>query len=264
MRVQDRVFCAGVTCIARGAVLRDRLLGRVRSMRRRAKEETHPISRHAIPSAGRTLDAVLVKPAESPRAALLICHGIGETVEYWTGVQHLLASKGVASLVFDYTGYGRSRGAVDWRRCEEDSLAAFEYLKAMRMEAPVSLLGFSMGSGIATAILKRAEPERLVLCAAFTSLRDAACSMGLPRRCCMALPAIWGGEAPLHGWARPVLIVHGERDRTFPVAMARRLAEWAGPTAELVVAPGQRHKEPFYRPQPAFWGPVAEWLTAGS
>lgn len=261
MDMQDLMFTAAVTCIARGAVLRDSLLGRLRSMRQRAKEWAHPVSRHSIPSGERALDAVLVRPFDAPRAALLICHGIGETVDYWTGVQHLLASKGIASLVFDYSGYGRSKGPVNWRRCEEDSVSAFEYLKATRLGAPLSLLGFSMGSGIATAILERTQPERLVLCAAFTSFRDAAYSMGVPRSCAVALPPIWGGEMPLRGCRLPVLIVHGERDRTFPVAMAHRLAEWAGPSADLVIAPGHRHNEPFYRPQMTFWGPVAEWLT---
>jgi uncharacterized protein len=260
MDAQRLVFTAAVTCIARGAVLRDIALGRLRRMRRRAQEGTHPLSRHLIPSGDRELDAVMVKPHQAPRAALLICHGIGEIVEYWIPVQHLLATKGIASLVFDYSGYGRSRGPVDWRRCEEDSVAAFEYLKAMAI-APASLLGFSMGSGIATAILNRTMPERLVLCAAFTSFRDAACSMGVPRPCAVALPAIWGGEAALRAWRRPLLVVHGERDRTFPVAMARRLVEWGGPGAKLVVAPGHRHNEPFYRPQSAFWEPVADWLT---
>lgn len=264
MRMRDLIFSAGVTCIARGAVMRDRVLGRLRAMRRLTRDETCAISRHAIASGGRMLDAVLVKPREDARAALLICHGIGETVEYWTGVQVLLASEGVTSLVFDYSGYGRSRGLVDWRRCEEDSIAAFEYLKALRIGPPVSLLGFSMGSGIAAAILPRTHPERLVLCAAFTSFRDAACSMGVPRICAGALPAIWSGEAPLRGWRRPVLIVHGERDRTFPVSMARRLAGWCGPGTELVVAKGHRHNEPFQRPRMAFWRPVAEWVTAGN
>ncbi|HEX8710626.1 MAG TPA: alpha/beta hydrolase, partial [Terracidiphilus sp.] len=211
-------------------------------------------------SSSRALDAVLVKPHEKPRAVLLICHGIGETVEYWIPVQHLLASMGVASLVFDYSGYGRSPGPVDWRRCEEDSIAAFEHLKKVET-GPVSLLGFSMGSGIATAILERTRPEKLVLCAAFTSFRDAACSMGVPRKCAVALPAIWGGEHALRAWQRPVLIVHGDRDRTFPLSMARRLAEWGGPATELAVVPDHRHNEPFYRPQMAFWRPIAEWLT---
>jgi alpha-beta hydrolase superfamily lysophospholipase len=264
MRMQDMIFSAGVTCIARGAVIRDRLMGRLRTYRRLARDGTHPVSRHSIASGDRRLDAVLVKPHDKACAALLICHGIGETVDYWTGVQHLLASMGVASLVFDYTGYGRSRGPVDWRHFEADAVAAFEYLTSLQLGAPVSLLGFSLGSGIATAILGRIDPKRLVLCAAFTSFREAACSMGVPRFCAGALPPIWSGEAPLRGWRGPLLIVHGERDRIFPVAMAQRLAEWCGPEAELVVAEGHRHNQPFQRPQIAFWGPVADWVTAAT
>lgn len=263
MDAQKMVFTAAVTCIARGAVLRDTVLGRLSRMRRQAREGKHPVSRQPVASGRRLLDAALVTPHETPRAAVLICHGIGETVEYWIPVQHLLASMGVASLVFDYSGYGRSRGPVDWRRCEEDSVAAFEHLKKT-LPGPHSLLGFSMGSGIATAILERTQPEKLALCAAFTSFRDAACSMGLPRICAVALPAIWGGEAALRAWQRRLLVVHGERDRTFPVTMARLLAEWGGEATELVVAPGHRHNEPFYRPQMAFWGPVAVWLTRDS
>jgi len=58
----------------------------------------------------------------------------------------------------------------------------------------------------------------------------------------------------------PVLIVHGERDRLFPVRMAEALmAACAGPS-ELVVVPGLAHNEPFYRPQIAYWGLIASRL----
>jgi len=260
MGIQRVTFRYAVTGISRAALLRDRVLGRVQ--RDRVERSRYAATRHAVASEERVLDAVFVQPAgAAARAVLLICHGIGEVVEHWTPVQDLLAEQGVASLVFDYSGYGRSTGTVDWSRCERDSIAAFAFLRTLMPGAPVSLLGFSLGSGIATAIAEETEPERLVLCEAFTSFRDAACSMGLPRFCTAVLPPIWGGEEPLRRWRKPVLIVHSARDRMFPVKMARQLAEWGGENAELVVVPDHAHNEPFYKPRLAYWGEVVARLV---
>lgn len=260
MRIQRATFTGAVTVISRGALWRDRVLGRLGG--RGASAGRHRASRHSIACEERKLDAVFVTPeGEAPRAVVVICHGIGEVVEHWTGVQHLLAEQGVASLVFDYSGYGKSTGAVDWGRCERDAMAAIEFVKTLAGGAPVSLLGFSMGSGIATAIVEQTQPEWLVLCEAFTSFRDAACSLGVPRRCTAVLPPIWGGEAPLRAWRGRVLIVHSARDRSFPVAMAERLAEWGGEKAELVVVPDHAHNEPFYRPRLGYWGEIVKRLV---
>ena len=260
MGIQQLTFTYAVTGISRAALLRDRVLGRVG--RGGVDGSRHAVSRHSIASGERVLDAVFVRPdGETPRAVLLICHGIGEVVEHWTPVQEMLAGQGVASLVFDYSGYGRSTGTVDWSQCERDSVAAFTFLRELMPGAPVSLLGFSLGSGIATAILEEIEPEALVLCEAFTSFRDAACSMGLPRICTAVLPPIWNGEQPLRRWRKPVLIVHGERDRMFPVKMAAQLAEWCGPNAELVLIPDHAHNEPFYKPRMAYWGEIVALLV---
>jgi hypothetical protein len=82
-------------------------------------------SRHVIHSGKNVLDAVFVtRDANTVKASLLICHGIGETVEHWLGVQQLLAASGVASLVFDYSGFGRSSGFFNAKRCERDAVAA--------------------------------------------------------------------------------------------------------------------------------------------
>lgn len=263
MSLQKTVFTIAVTCIGRAALARDFLLGRLHSMRRQAHAGRQPVSRQFISSKDRLLDSVYVKPADGqPKAVLLICHGIGETVEYWIPVQQLLAEHGVASLVFDYSGYGRSQGPADWNHFEQDAIAAFEYLKFTHRAMPVSLLGFSMGSGVATAVLERTQPDGLILCAAFTSFREAACSLGVPRRCAAMLPAIWSGEVALRSFGRPVLVVHGERDRKFPLRMANQLASWCEGRADLVVVPGHSHNEPFYRPQLAYWGEVVKWLVA--
>ena len=131
--------------------------------------------RHQIQSGRHHLDAIFVTPAALPcRAALLICHGIGETVEDWHGVQQMLAAEGVASLVFDYAGYGRSSGWVTAQQCERDACAAFAYLEGLTPAAPISVLGFSLGSGVACAVIDKLTARTLVLCAAYTSFREAA------------------------------------------------------------------------------------------
>src|SRR3979490_1683539 len=75
--------------------------------------------RLVIPSGMRRLSAVYVSAGDDPPAAL-ICHGIGELVEYWGKVQGVLKGMGVSSLVFNYSGYGASSGKVSAANCEED------------------------------------------------------------------------------------------------------------------------------------------------
>ena len=244
------LFTVSVTVIWRLFVFRDRLLRRIA----RDYAPDQPASRYSIPSGSERLDAVFVRPAqESTRAALLICHGIGEIVDHWLLAQKLLAEHGVASLVFDYAGYGKSTGFVDWSQCELDAVSAFEFLKKLVPDLPVSILGFSMGSGISAAILPRVDADRLILCSAFTSFREAACALGLPRALSSVMPPIWNGSESLPGLPNQVLIMHCERDRVFPVRMASELASWCGPSVEVVIVPNQKHNEPFYRPQWSYW-----------
>ena len=179
--IDNLAFTAVVTLASWTFILRDRLLGRVK----RAPLENHPcleISRRTIASDKQFLDAVFVTPAREPaRAAVLLCHGIGETVDHWLGVQKLLAAQGVASLVFDYTGYGASTGRIRWKQCEEDAIEAFGALEALLPGTSVSILGFSLGSGIAAAVLDYISPQKLILCSSFTSFQAAACCAGLPQ-----------------------------------------------------------------------------------
>jgi uncharacterized protein len=256
--MQDLVFTITVTLICRAFALRDELLGHLRQRREITGVR---VSHHAIQRGAHTLDSVFVSPVQSPTAALLICHGIGEVVENWLAAQQLLALHGIASLVFDYSGFGKSGGSVDWRACEGDAVTAFPFLQTLVPGVPINLLGFSMGSGIAGAILNRVSPARLILCSAFTSFRDAACVLGLPRAFARVLPPIWFASETLSNCSVPVLIVHCERDRAFPVRMAGELTSLCGPKAELVIVPEQAHNEAFYDPKLSYWHYVLDRIV---
>jgi alpha-beta hydrolase superfamily lysophospholipase len=256
--MQSLVFTIAVTLICRAFALRDRQLGR---LRHRKEIMGIQVSRHQIQRGAHILDSVFVSPEQSPAAALLICHGIGEVVENWHAAQQLLALHGVASLVFDYSGFGKSGGTVDWRVCEDDAVSAFSLLQALVPGVPITLLGFSMGSGVAGAILNRVSPARLILCSAFTSFRDAACSLGLPRAFACALPPVWSARETLSNCSVPVLVVHCESDRAFPVRMAEELTALCPEGTELALVPKQAHNEAFYDPKLSYWNHVIERIV---
>jgi alpha-beta hydrolase superfamily lysophospholipase len=254
-------FTAVVTVASRTLILRDRLLGRI-SKATLEDSQCLEISRRSIASGAQLLDAVFVTPASKhPRAAILLCHGIGETLDRWLGVQKLLAAQGVASLVFDYAGFGRSTGSIRWMQCEKDAIAAFETLNDFVSDTPVSMLGFSLGSGIAAAVLDSVSPQKLILCSSFTSFRAAARCVGLPRALAFLAPPIWNTEESLRRRSLPILVLHSEDDRLFPTQMASNLASSCREHAKIVIVPGQQHNDPFYLPQRRYWDHVISFLV---
>jgi hypothetical protein len=240
--------------------LRDLLLGRIR--RKVVPPPGLELTTLSIRSGPNQLEAIYAVPANQPaRATVLVCHGIGEIAVQWLPVQQLLAARAVASLVFDYSGYGRSTGWPTPEQCEKDAVAAFQRLGEL-VPGPLSLLGFSLGTGIVPAILDRVSAHRLVICEGFTSFRAATRRVGYFPPLSLLVPPIWDSEKALRANRQPVLLVHSTRDRLFPVTMAETLAAWCGSRAQLRIVEGLRHNEPFYNPTPDYWYPIADFLAA--
>ena len=214
--------------------------------------------RLAIISGGRTLSAVYVSAGdEAP--VVLICHGIGEWVEYWGGVQGLLQRLGISSLLFNYSGYGTSSGTISTAHCEEDAAAAYQRLVDMGHQSIV-LLGFSLGTGVVCAVAPWVDVAGVILCEGFSTLRDAGIAMGFPRWLARAVPDAWNTVHCIGELGLPVLVVHSEDDRLFPLSMARQVFEACGSCGELVVMRGFSHDSPIYSPTEEYWEPIAAWV----
>jgi pimeloyl-ACP methyl ester carboxylesterase len=250
------IFTIALTAISRFLLARDRILGYV-ERDPKVDSTIASVTRLRIPSGRNLLNAVLVKPASRPtRAVVLICHGIGEIVEHWTAPQQLLAAGGIASLVFDYSGYGRSSGFIAANQCEDDAIAAFTHLQKLLPDFPISVLGFSLGSGIAGAILQRVPMHSLVLCAAFTSFKAATLRLGFPKPLAFVILDTWRTEEALRDCKVPLLIVHGQQDQLFPVQMAVDLKNACSAQTELVVVPNLSHDAVYYQPKPYYWNRI--------
>jgi alpha-beta hydrolase superfamily lysophospholipase len=214
--------------------------------------------RLVISSGKRRLSAVYVS-ADEETPAVVVCHGIGELVEYWGKVQRLLKGMGISSLVFNYSGYGTSSGILTTAHCEEDAAAACREL-ASRGHRSIVLLGFSLGTGVGCAVASRVEIDGLILCEGFSSLREAAIAMGFPLWLTRMVPDVWDTVHRVCELKKPVLVVHSDVDGLFPLSMAQRVAEACGPRGTLIVINGLTHNAPIFAPTEEYWQPIADWV----
>jgi uncharacterized protein len=248
-----------LAAVSGALIFRGRLLGVTRRLRR------HDAQEEFFVASGTRKLACAYLPVAAQRPAVLLCHGIGETVEHWSAVQALFHDHGIGSMVFDYSGYGKSSGQLRAEYCHDDLVAAYADLRTrVGPETPVFLLGFSLGSGIAAHAAGELYPPimGLFLCEAFDSFRHAACAAGVPRWLARTVPDIWTTMATMERVQMPVWVVHSDGDRLFPLEMPRRITEACGRWGELIVVPGLGHDEPYLTAANAYWRPVLERILA--
>lgn len=100
-------------------------------------------------------------PVESPKAAILLVHGIGEHSGRYEHVGAQLASRGYDTLAFDNRGYGQSGGRRAFVKHFSQFADDVEDLLAERrsLGVPVVLMGHSLGGLISADYLVSDQPQ---------------------------------------------------------------------------------------------------------
>jgi acylglycerol lipase len=110
-------------------------------------------------------------PAVTPRAGVLLIHGLGEHSGRWEEVGEQLAAAGLETFGWDHRGFGASAGErawIDrWSRFHDDVEDRLAAIRAALPGLPVILYGHSMGGLIALGycVSDRPLPDLLVLSA---------------------------------------------------------------------------------------------------
>jgi len=211
--------------------------------------------RYTVPvgEAGAEQLALWWLPHADPRApALLYLHGTFRNLYGNLPKINALREAGFSVLAVDYRGWGESTAIVP----SEDSIAAdaaraFAELQQLQ-PAPGRrvLYGHSMGGAAAVRLGSTlhggSDYGALVLESTFTRMPDVAAEAGF-----------WGGVAAsvtslefdsLSRIGRidaPLLMLHGTRDTTVPVALGRRLRDAAPPGTTWVEVPNGTHSRMF-------------------
>ena len=189
--------------------------------------------------------AILLLPqSEAPVAAAVLVHGYSSRKEHVAEpVGKALLERGIASLSLDLPLHGTRADPVQkqsmfdpvgvvklWRHALADVRLGLRYLGARpEVDAKrLALLGYSMGSFISVVIAADDPAVRALVLAAGGDLPEGTPFSGIARMVADPLRAIRAFEG------RPLLMVHGKRDRTVTPAQARRLFEAAREPKEIL------------------------------
>ncbi len=122
-----------------------------------------------------------------------------------------------------YRGYGASDGQPDEKSLLADALAVFDHVKSQHPGQPISVIGRSLGSGVAAYVASKRPVDRLVLVTPYDSLAE------IGQAHYSWLPVRWlstqryESVTYLAGYKRPVLVVRADRDEVIPAESTERL-----------------------------------------
>jgi len=198
-------------------------------------------------------------PDDHPRAVVLFCHGNAGNITHRAEIVRALHDRvGVAMLVFDYRGYGKSEGKPDEPGVLADARAARAWLaqKAGVAENGIVLMGESLGGAVAVDLA--ADGARaLILENTFSSIADVAAFHypWLPVRRLMRTQ--FNSAAKIDSYHGPLYQSHGDRDAIVPLRFATRLFNAANQPKRFLLIEGSDHNDPRL---PQYYDKLREFL----
>ncbi|SDY21696.1 hypothetical protein SAMN04487939_101295 [Lysobacter sp. yr284] len=125
--------------------------------------------------------------------------------------------------LLSYRGFGASDGAPAEPELFADALAIFDQVAREHPRQPVSVIGRSLGSGVASFVAGKRPVERLALVTPFDSLGDTAQAhyRWLPTR--WLVRDRYDSIANLRGYFGPILVVRASDDDVIPPPNTTRL-----------------------------------------
>ncbi len=145
--------------------------------------------------------------------AVVFCHGNAGNISHRLDTCAALLATGVNVFLFDYRGYGRSRGRPNEEGTYRDAQAAYHWLRQKGFPATnIIAFGESLGGGVAAELATRETVGGLVLQSTFTSVTDMGAELfpWLPVRTLGSIRYDTRSKLPrLHV---PVLVMHSPGD----------------------------------------------------
>ena len=189
---------------------------------------------------GKLMHGLLFK-SEGAKGLVFYLHGNAGAVDSWGEVADTYTNLNYDVFILDYPGYGKSEGSIKSQaQLFEAVQIAYNEMKKRYQENSIVVLGYSIGTGLASKLASTNKPKLLILQAPYYSLTD------MMRHTYPFVPTFllryqFKTNEYLSGCKMPVVIFHGNQDEVIYYGSSLKLKEKMKPTDTLITLMGQGH-----------------------
>ncbi len=190
--------------------------------------------------------------------SIIIYHGNGESLSDWVDTQILLNELGYNSFVFDYSGFGSSRGKPSVGILNQNAIAAWKYFCTIsNSDAPKIAIGHSLGAAVLLEAVSRftPAPDKLIVHAPFSTAREIAVHFGSAKKSWVwIMPDIWNNKKCIKRLSNRISIdiFHSKADQKIPFAMSMMIAKH-NKSVNLHLMEEYGHNAIYEDPEAGFW-----------
>lgn len=182
--------------------------------------------------------------AQAGQPTILYFHGNAGNISTRAERIRKYIGMGRGMFMLDYRGFGGSSGRPSEVANVADAKLAYQALRDHGVSAQdIILYGESIGSGVAVQVAAEMPARGLILDAPYTALVEVAANLYRWFPVGLLMTDRYESRRYLPQLKLPLLVVHGEKDQTIPIAMGREVLALAGGTKEIVTFPEAGHAD---------------------
>lgn len=198
---------------------------------------------HFIESKEKGLINVLHVKSKESKGLIIYFHGNTGNLKRWAHVSSEFTSLGYDVLVYDYRGFGKSKGRRNEENMHYDAKLVYEFAQTIFDEAKIILYARSMGTGMAVKLATQTSPKKLFLETPYHSMLAVGQfhTPFIPVR--FLLRFTFKSYKWINDVKCPIYIFHGTKDRIIPHKHALQLYGLIknDPKNKMITIPNGRH-----------------------
>ena len=187
------------------------------------------------------LNAVWLQEPPS-KGVILYLHGNRGSIRRCLRQTRGMKGNGYDIFMPDYRGYGKSDGKIiSEKKLHQDMQKVYDFLNQHYEEDQIIILGYSLGTGMATRLAAHNSPRQLILAAPYLSMLD------LKNRLMPFIPN-FVVKYPLRNdrWIpeikAPITLFHGTEDQVIPYDSSKKIQALNEPQTTLIPLKGVGHR----------------------